>query len=130
MTQAVNLAALANNGSLQMPTWTTAGRPTGATGLTGYNTSLNLVEVYNGTAWVAVGDQTTLYSASILIVAGVVVVLVTAAEALVLAVSYIIHLLLYLQAQRIQSQLVLGVLGVVAVVVGREQTAATLHLQV
>lgn len=34
------------------PSWTTAGRPSpAATGQTGYNTTLNVLETYNGTAW-------------------------------------------------------------------------------
>ena len=43
MTQAVNLAALANNGSLQLPSWTTGTRPTGVNGLMGYNTTLTAI---------------------------------------------------------------------------------------
>lgn len=35
------------------PSWTTAGRPSpAATGQTGYNTTLNILETYNGTTWV------------------------------------------------------------------------------
>lgn len=35
--------------------WTTAGRPSSpAAGQTGYNTSLNALETYNGTSWVSV----------------------------------------------------------------------------
>jgi hypothetical protein len=34
------------------PTWTTAGRPaTPSQGQTGYNTTLNILETYNGSAW-------------------------------------------------------------------------------
>ena len=37
-----------------LPTWTTAGRPASpTTGLTGYNTTLNIREVWNGSAWTA-----------------------------------------------------------------------------
>lgn len=35
--------------------WTTAGRPVSpVAGQTGYNTSLNALETYNGTSWVSV----------------------------------------------------------------------------
>ena len=37
--------------SFQNSTWITSGRPTGVTGLQGYNTTLKGVEVYNGSAW-------------------------------------------------------------------------------
>jgi hypothetical protein len=38
------------------PSWSTAGRPTSpATGQVGYNTTLNTLETYNGTTWVAGG---------------------------------------------------------------------------
>jgi hypothetical protein len=33
--------------------WTTSNRPTGSTGLAGFNTSTGLLEAYNGTAWVS-----------------------------------------------------------------------------
>jgi hypothetical protein len=57
--------------ALTIPVGTTAERPgTPATGMTRYNTSLNLVEVYNGSAWVAVGDQSGVYSVESIVVAG------------------------------------------------------------
>jgi hypothetical protein len=38
------------------PTWTTAGRPsTPSQGQTGYNTTLNTLETYNGTSWIGIG---------------------------------------------------------------------------
>ena len=48
--------ALTLDGTLgeTLPTWTTAGRPgSPTTGLTGYNTTLNIREVWNGSAWTA-----------------------------------------------------------------------------
>jgi hypothetical protein len=48
--------ALTLDGSLgeTLPSWTTAGRPASpTTGLTGYNTTLNIREVWNGSAWTA-----------------------------------------------------------------------------
>jgi hypothetical protein len=51
--------------------WTTATRPSApSAGQQGYNTTLNLMEVYTGTAWVAIGDQASLYSVEYLVVAG------------------------------------------------------------
>ena len=56
---------------LTYPTWTTAGRPsTPSLAQCGYNTSLNVLEIYNGTAWVAVGDQAGSYSVEYLVTAG------------------------------------------------------------
>jgi len=40
--------------SIQNATWTTSGRPTGSTGLIGFNTSFNGLEIYNGSAWDAI----------------------------------------------------------------------------
>jgi len=52
-------------------TWTTATRPSApSTGQQGYNTTIKVIEVYTGTAWIAVGDQTGVYTASYLVVAG------------------------------------------------------------
>jgi hypothetical protein len=46
MTQAAKLAAFAP------PTWTTAGRPASPIqGQVGFNTTLGILEVYNGSAW-------------------------------------------------------------------------------
>jgi hypothetical protein len=48
MTNAVNLAALATNTGLSLPTWTTAGRPASPiNGQAGFNTSLNTIEAYS-----------------------------------------------------------------------------------
>jgi len=69
MTQAVNLAALANNGSLQLPYWTTATRPTGVAGLTGFNTTTGFAEYWTGSQWATYGSVATT-SVSYLIVAG------------------------------------------------------------
>ncbi len=39
-------------------TWTTATRPgTPQTGQTGYNSTLKIFEMYNGTSWVTVGPE-------------------------------------------------------------------------
>jgi hypothetical protein len=52
-------------------TWTTAGRPSApSTGQQGWNTTLGVTETYNGTLWVPVGNQSIIYIASYLIVAG------------------------------------------------------------
>jgi hypothetical protein len=56
--------------ALTIPVGTTAERPTGATGMQRYNTTLNVLETYNGSSWVAVGDQTNYYSVDYLVVAG------------------------------------------------------------
>jgi hypothetical protein len=57
--------------ALTIPVGTTAQRPgTPATGMTRYNTTVGYVEVYNGSAWVAIGDQTANYTVEYLIVAG------------------------------------------------------------
>jgi len=61
-----NLSSLANGvldqeytntttGSLQVPSGTTAQRPTGASGKIRYNTTLGTFEGYNGTAWGSIG---------------------------------------------------------------------------
>jgi len=39
------------NGSLKLGSWTTAGRPTGAVRLIGYNTDTNQIEFYTGSVW-------------------------------------------------------------------------------
>lgn len=60
-----------STGYFDLPTGTTAQRPgSPAAGYTRYNTTLNLVEVYNGSVWVAVGDQSTFYSVEYLVIAG------------------------------------------------------------
>ena len=54
--------ALVLNGStgINNVTWSTAGRPTSpATGQTGYNTTLNAYEIYNGTGWTVTASWTT-----------------------------------------------------------------------
>ena len=49
--------ALEIDGSLKFPTWTSSTRPSGPeTGSLGYNTETAVLELYNGTAWVNVGD--------------------------------------------------------------------------
>ena len=70
MTYAVNVASLGSNGGTSIATWTTATRPTSPiTGQMGWNATLGFVEVYSGTAWVAVGDQSAFYSVDFLVVA-------------------------------------------------------------
>ena len=66
----LDIAGGAGTGAAQMPTGTTAQRPTGATGMIRQNTTLGYLETYNGSAWVAVGDQTASYSVDYLVVAG------------------------------------------------------------
>ena len=41
-------------GALYLPAGTTAQRPTAATGQWRYNTTLNVLEYYNGTAWYSI----------------------------------------------------------------------------
>jgi len=53
MTTAATLSALGSNGSIQLLLWTTAGRPTVATGLMGFNTSLSKAEYWNGSSWIS-----------------------------------------------------------------------------
>ena len=49
--------ALEIDGSLKFPTWTSSTRPSGPeTGSLGYNSETAVLELYNGTAWVNVGD--------------------------------------------------------------------------
>ena len=63
MTQAANVAASTP------PSWTTATRPASpAAGQQGWNTTLLVLEVWNGVAWQAVSGQT--YTANYLVVAG------------------------------------------------------------
>jgi hypothetical protein len=59
MTNAANLAALGSNGSIQFPSWTTAGRPTGVVGLTGFNTTLGVQETYTSIGWLQSGMYLT-----------------------------------------------------------------------
>ena len=62
MTRAAGLSSFA------LPTWTTANRPASPyQGQMGFNTTLNATEVYNGSAWGAIGGA---YTASFLNVAG------------------------------------------------------------
>jgi hypothetical protein len=49
---------LSSTGSLGLPTWTTATRPSSpSTGTMGLNTSFGTLEFYNGTLWVQTGTQ-------------------------------------------------------------------------
>jgi hypothetical protein len=49
------------------PSWTTVGRPASpATGQTGYNTTLNILETYNGSAWVVSSIPTPTTTGNIL----------------------------------------------------------------
>ena len=57
-------------GALTLASGTTAQRPTPATGMIRNNTTNNVVEVYNGSAWVSVGDQVTKYDVEYVCVAG------------------------------------------------------------
>jgi hypothetical protein len=44
------------------PIWTTATRPSNPNaGQIGFNSTLNLIEVYNGTRWVTVGDRALIF---------------------------------------------------------------------
>lgn len=52
-------------GAANLPTWTTAGRPgSPAAGYAGFNTTLGAIEIYNGSAWVQDGWQSSVVSAS------------------------------------------------------------------
>ena len=47
-----------NTGAFGVPVGTTAQRPsTPAAGMTRYNTTTNVLEIYNGTSWTAVGKN-------------------------------------------------------------------------
>lgn len=75
MSNARNLAGIVtetpSTGSLSLPAGTTAQRPgTPAEGMIRQNTDTDIVETYNGTLWIAVGDQAAIYSAEYLVVAG------------------------------------------------------------
>jgi len=75
MTKAANLAAVGSNavgtdGSLQLPSWTTAGRPTAVNGLAGFNTTLNQPEYYNGVTWIQYGVSANSYTVTYLLVGG------------------------------------------------------------
>ena len=50
-------------GALTLPVGTTAQRPTGATGMTRFNSTTGYLEYYTGTAWVS-SIATVLYTAS------------------------------------------------------------------
>lgn len=44
------------------PTWTTATRPTSpGAGQSGYNSTLNIFEMYDGTSWVKIGPDTFVF---------------------------------------------------------------------
>ena len=63
--------AITSTGFIQIPTGTTAQRPTAnSVGYTRYNTTFSALESWSGTAWVAAALQTNQYSASYLVVAG------------------------------------------------------------
>jgi len=73
MTNAINLAAIGSNGSAAMPNWTTGTRPASPrTGQQGFNTTLNTMEFYNGSAWATGGGLITqaVQTASFTAVAG------------------------------------------------------------
>lgn len=57
-------------GALTLASGTTAQRPSPATGMIRNNTTDGVVEVYNGSAWVSVGDQVTKYDVEYIVVAG------------------------------------------------------------
>ncbi len=53
---------LDGSAGVTQPTWTTATRPSNpSAGQMGFNSTLNLIEVYNGTRWVAVGDRALIF---------------------------------------------------------------------
>ena len=60
-----------STGYFDLPAGTTAQRPVSpSVGMIRSNTSTGVVETYNGTSWIAVGDQSTAYSADYLVVGG------------------------------------------------------------
>ena len=65
-----NLVKIDGTASLTIPSGTTAQRPTAATGMIRNNTTDSVVEVYDGSNWVAVGDQVTKYDVEYVCVAG------------------------------------------------------------
>lgn len=63
--------ATSSTGFFALPAGTTAQRPgTPVAGMIRHNTDLNVVETYNGTDWLNVGDQASSYVAEYLVVAG------------------------------------------------------------
>ncbi len=62
---------LDGSNGVTFPSWTTSNRPSSpTTAMTGYNTTLNVMEVYTGTTWIAVGEQSSYYSIDFLVVGG------------------------------------------------------------
>ena len=60
-----------STGAATIPVGTTAQRPaTPSTGMVRHNTDVSLIETYNGSSWVAIGDQSLPYSIELLVVAG------------------------------------------------------------
>jgi hypothetical protein len=57
-------------GAVIIPSGTSAQRPTGSTGMVRYNSTLNVMEYYNGTAWYSVISTTPTTSFEYLVVAG------------------------------------------------------------
>ncbi len=59
---------LSGSNGITNASWTSSTRPTGVSaGTTGFNTTTNSIETYNGTAWNSFGG---LYVASILVIGG------------------------------------------------------------
>lgn len=51
---------LSVNGTLKVPTWTSTSRPSSpVAGTIGFNTTLNVTEVYNGAVWQSIGESAT-----------------------------------------------------------------------
>ena len=69
---AISDTANTSTGAFDIPSGTTAQRPTSgiSSGYTRYNTTENWVEVYTGSAWEVVGDQTSKIKAEYLVVGG------------------------------------------------------------
>jgi hypothetical protein len=67
----LDIAGGSGTGSFSMPVGTTAQRPSSpSVGFQRYNTTLNVVEVYTGTAWEVIGQQAITYLVDYLVVAG------------------------------------------------------------
>ena len=68
---ALKVSIDSTTGAASIPVGTTAQRPVSpSVGMTRYNTTINAAEVYNGSAWIVVGDQTNMYSVDYLVIAG------------------------------------------------------------
>lgn len=55
-------AVISGTNGLTFPTWTTGTRPTPSQAQQGFNTTLNQMEYYDGTSWVAISNTSSQYT--------------------------------------------------------------------